>query len=249
MKKKIIENKVFKNPSGIFSNFPLGKNNIKAIIFDVDGVLIDVSGSYRIAIKRTAEFFLGKILDMSDVEAVKNRGINDDIDAAELIIQEGGGEDFRKKVIIKKFQEFYLGRQFDGFVRTEKCLMKEATLKKLKKYKLGIVTGRPKLEANFGLKRFKIYDYFNTIIVKEDVKEGKPSPLGLLKAIKKLDVKNEEVLYVGDNLADLRAADNAGVSFVGVVGNAINKTRAKNLLKSEGCEIILNKVNDILNVI
>jgi len=235
MKKKII-------------NFPLGKNKIKAVIFDVDGVLIDVSGSYRISIKKTAEFFLGKILDMDDVEAVKNRGINDDCDAAELLIQEGGGS-FRKKVIIKKFQEFYLGRQFDGFVRTEKCLMKEATLKKLKKYKLGIVTGRPKLDANFGLKRFKIYDYFKTIIVKEDVAEGKPNPLGLLKAIKKLDVKNDEVLYVGDNLADLRAADGAGVNFVGVVGNAINKAKAKDLLKSEGCEIILNNVNDILKVV
>lgn len=224
------------------------ENNIKAIIFDIDGVLIDVSGSYRIAIKKTAEFFLGKILDMSDVEAVKNKGINDDCDAAELLIQEGGG-DFRKKVIIKKFQEFYLGRQFDGFVKTEKCLIKEATLKKLKKYKLGIVTGRPKLEANFGLKRFKIDKYFKAIIVREDTAEGKPNPAGLLKAIKKLEVKNEEVLYVGDNLADLRAASNAKVNFVGVVGNAIDKVRAKDLLKSEGAEIIFNNVNDIVKII
>ena len=33
---------------------------IKAIIFDIDGVLIDVSKSYRVAIAQTAEFFLGQ---------------------------------------------------------------------------------------------------------------------------------------------------------------------------------------------
>ena len=224
------------------------KNRIKAVVFDIDGVLIDVSQSYRLAIKKTAEFFLGKILDMKEVEAIKNRGINDDCDAAELLIQENGG-DFRKKVIIKKFQEFYLGRQFDGFVKNEKCLIKEPTLKKLKKYKLAIFTGRPKLEADFGLKRYKIAKYFSEVIVKENVKEGKPSPEGLLKIIQKLNVKNNEVVYVGDNLSDLRAAKNAGVNFVGVIPPNADKAYLKNLFQSEGAETVLNNVNDIAGVI
>lgn len=224
------------------------KKKIKAIIFDIDGVLIDVSNSYRIAIKKTAEFFLGRMLSMEDVEAVKNRGINDDCDAAELLIQENGG-DFRKSVIIKKFQEYYLGRKFDGLVRNEKCLIKEGVLRRLKKYKLGVFTGRPKEEAIYGLKRFGINKYFNAVVVKEDVKEGKPGPEGLLKIIKKLNVKGSEVVYVGDNLADLRAADNAGIGFIGVVPPNVSRGYLKNLLKSDGAKIVLNNVNDILKVV
>lgn len=221
---------------------------IKAIIFDIDGVLIDVSQSYRIAIKKTAEFFLGKILSMDDVEKIKNRGINDDCDAAELLIQEDGG-DFRKKVIIKKFQEYYLGRKFDGLVKNEKRLINEKTLKKLKKYKLAIFTGRPKEEADFGLDRFKIKKYFNSIVVKEDVRETKPAPEGLLKTLKILKVKNNEAIYVGDNLADLKAAKNANINFIGVTPPNVDKLYLKNLLKSEGVEIVLNNVNDIVKII
>jgi len=224
------------------------KNKVKLVVFDIDGVLIDVRASYRLAIKKTAEFFLGKMLSMDDVEAVKNRGVNDDCDAAELLIQEGGG-DFRKSVIIKKFQEYYLGRKFDGLVKNEKSLLKQEALKKLRKYKLAVFTGRPKEEADFGLKRFKMYKYFKAVIVKEDVKEGKPNPEGLLKAIKKLGVKNDETVYIGDNLSDLRAAKNADVGFIGVCPPNVDKAYLKNLLKSEGAEIVLNNVNDILKVI
>jgi len=224
------------------------KKKNKVIVFDIDGVLIDVSQSYRVAIKKTAEFFLGKILSMTDVEDVKNRGVNDDCDAAEILIQQDGG-DFRKKVIIKKFNEFYLGRQFDGLVRFEKSLIKEVTLKKLKKYKLAIFTGRPREEARYGLKRFKIYKYFSAVVVKEDVKEGKPNAEGLLKIMKKLGVKSNEVLYIGDNLADLSAAKNAKVNFIGVCPPNVDKTYLKGLLRSEGAEIVLNDVNEIVKVI
>lgn len=221
---------------------------VKLIIFDIDGVLIDASDSYRLAIKKTAEFFLGKILSMDDVERIKNMGINNDFDAAEMLIQEGGG-DFRKKVIIKKFQEFYLGRQFDGFVENEKPLIKEETLKKLKKYKLAIFTGRPNMEAEYGLKRFDIWDYFKYIIGMDDVKEGKPNPEGILKILKKLGVKPEETIYVGDNLADLNAAKNANVNFIGSITPNVDKTHLKNLLESEGAKTILTNVNDILKFV
>ena len=222
--------------------------NIKAIIFEIDGVLIDVTNSYMLAIKKTAEFFLGKMLSMKDVEAVKNRGISNDCDAAEIIIQEGGG-DFRKKVIIKKFHEHYWGRQIDGLVDNEKCLIKGDVLKKLKGYKLGIVTGRPGEESDYGLKRFDMYDYFDSIVMQYDVEEGKPNPEGLLKCIKSLGVNKDEVVYAGSNLADMRAANNAGVSFIGVVSTGLDKDYMKGLFKSEGVEIVLNNVRDIIEVL
>lgn len=224
------------------------KEKIKAIIFDIDGVLIDVSQSYRLAIKKTAEFFLGRILDMKDVEMVKNQGINDDIDAAEILIQQNGG-DFRKEVITKKFNEYYLGREWDGFVKNEKLALKTANLGKLKKYRLAVFTGRPRDEAMFGLKRFKLEETFDSIIVRQDVKQGKPDPEGINMILEKLGVNKDEVVYVGDNVADIRAAMNAGIGFIGVVPPGADKEYTKKLLKIEGAEIVLDNINDITGVL
>jgi len=225
------------------------KNKIKLIIFDVDGVIADVSQSYRVAIKKTAEFFLGKILDMKEVEEVKNQGgYNDDHDASEALIQKHGG-DFRKEVIIKKFQEYYLGRKLDGLLLKEKCLLSEAALKKLKKYKLAVFTGRNKFEAEFVLKRFKILSYFDELLTVENVANKKPAPEGLLKITSKLKIKPEEAVYVGDNIDDAKCAKEAHVNFIGVIPPGVDKVKAKDVLKGEGVEIVLNSANEIINVL
>lgn len=221
---------------------------MKLLIFDIDGVLVDVTNSYRLAIKKTAEFFLGKILNASDIENVKNRGINDDYEATEVLIRENGG-DFRREVIIKKFQEYYLGRKMDGFIKNEKCLIDEKILKKLRKYKLAVFTGRPRIEAEFALEKFKIKKYFKEVICMEDVKQEKPDPEGIIKIIKKMNINAEDAAYVGDNLADARAAKNAGVKFIGVVPPNSDKVYAKNMLKSEGAEAVLNDVNEIVKIV
>jgi HAD superfamily phosphatase len=220
-----------------------GREMRKAIVFDIDGVLVDVSRSYRMAIKKTAEFFLGRVLAMGEVEDIKNRGVNDDWDAAEIIIRKYGG-DFKKNAIIKKFQEYYVGKKFDGLIKNEELLIKQGTIKKLAKLKLGIFTGRPKVEAEYVLERFKISRFFKAVVAREDVKEGKPNPDGLLKILQKFKVKPSEALFVGDSLADLYAAKNAGVGFVGISGDEY----VKSVLKSEGAEIILNNVNEIIKV-
>ena len=224
-------------------------SKIKLIIFDIDGVMIDVSQSYRLSIKKTAEFFLGKILDMKEVEDIKNQpGNNDDYDATEAIIMSHGG-DFRKQVIIKKFQEYYLGRKLDGLLLKEKCLLSEAALKKLKKYKLAVFTGRNKFEAEFVLKRFKILSYFDELLTVENVANKKPAPEGLLKITSKLKIKPEEAVYVGDSVDDVRCAKSAKINFIGVIPPGVDKARAKEVLAGEGAEIVLNSANEIINVL
>ena len=83
----------------------------------------------------------------------------------------------------------------------------------------------------------------------EDVKEQKPDPEGLLKIMKKLNVKIDEAVYIGDNLADLRAAKSIEIKFIGVCPPNADKGVFKNLLKSEGAEIVLNSANDIIQLL
>ncbi len=223
--------------------------NVKLIIFDVDGVLIDVSQSYRLAIKKTAEFFLGKILQMSEVDEIKSMGVNNDYDASELLIQKYG-KSFKKSSIIKKFQEYYLGKNFNGLIRNEKLLINEKTLRKLsKKYKLAIFTGRPREEAFFVLERFRISKYFDIVISMEDVNRKKPSAEGLYKILKRLRVSPSSAVYVGDSIADVRAANNAGIDFIGVIPPNANGVIVRNIFKRNGVNRIVKNINGIATML
>ena len=49
-------------------------DSIKAILFDMDGVLADVSSSYREAIKKTAGKYLGRIISDYEIQVLKDEG-------------------------------------------------------------------------------------------------------------------------------------------------------------------------------
>ena len=136
-----------------------------ALLFDMDGVLVDVTHSYRLAIKQTAEAFLGRGVDLKEIQSYKNRGgFNDDWDLTEAIIR-SAGKRVSKKVIIKKFQYLYQGNHFDGLIQNEKWMLDRHVITDLKKFfKTGIVTGRMRVEAEYVLSRFKIENFFDVLI-------------------------------------------------------------------------------------
>ena len=116
--------------------------NVEAILFDMDGVLVDVSQSYRYAIKKTAEYFTEEEIQYSEIQEFKNKGgYNNDWECCHAIISAHNKNVYSWEVT-DKFQEFYLGKNFDGFVLNETWLLNHHILDSLyHKYKLGIVTG------------------------------------------------------------------------------------------------------------
>lgn len=81
--------------------------------------------------------------------------------------------------------------------------------------KLGVVTNKQHLMAVHCLKVIKLDDVFDILIGYDDVKETKPSPEGIYKAMKIANVKDvKRVLYVGDNPLDDMTAKNAKVDSV-----------------------------------
>ncbi|MFC1690876.1 histidinol-phosphate transaminase [Nanoarchaeota archaeon] len=216
----------------------------KGLIFDMDGVLVDVRESYRESIKKTAEFFLGRLIEMEVVEEIKNKpGYNDDYDAVEGILEKE--ERFiERDNVVKKFQEYYLGRNFCGFVRNEKPLITEDRLKKLRtRFKLGIVTGRNRMEAKYALEMFGLSQYFDAIITRDDVVNPKPDPEGLVKAMEKLKVT--EAVYVGDNIDDAAAAKTAKVDFLGVIAPGTDPKKSTRALKSKGAKKIIESMDKL----
>jgi len=193
----------------------------------MDGVLVDESKSYRLAILKTAEFFTKTKITKNDVEEIKNKpGYNNDWDATEAIIQKKGFI-ISKEKIINKFQEYYLGNDWNGLITNEIWLLDKDLLKSIsKQYKIGIVTGRPRNEAEFVLKKNNVSNYFQFLIAMEDVTNGKPNPEGINKALDFF--KTKEAVYFEDTINDQLAAEQAKIDFE-IIKNDTNKVVKKYL--------------------
>ncbi len=222
----------------------------QAILFDMDGVLLDISQSYRQAIRQTASHFLNREVTPEEVERYKRKGgFNNDWDTTEAIIRDNGVTADREE-IVDFFQQIYRGAAFDGLIRMERWLMDTSVLQSLAKhYQLGIVTGRPREEALYALRNNGVVDLFQTVIAMEDVPgRGKPYPDGILLALEQLKVRR--ALYVGDSVDDMQAARSAGITPVGVLPpQASGDETFSSLLSENGAVTVLKSVNDILSVL
>jgi len=84
--------------------------------------------------------------------------------------------------------------------------------------RLGIVTTKTTLYTIPLLKNFKIFDYFETIIGRQEVTNPKPHPEPIQKAMQSMNITAENNIYmVGDTKLDLISAKEAGVKSVGVL--------------------------------
>ncbi|MFH1850561.1 MAG: histidinol-phosphate transaminase [archaeon] len=178
----------------------------KAVLFDMDGTLVDVSKSYRLAIQKTAEFFTGDSIAQEEIQGFKDiGGYNNDWDLTAAIIADRNVL-VEKERIIAGFQDYY--RRF----RDDETLMFSGeTIQRLYcKYRLGIVTGRPREEAIYTLERLGILQYFDVIVALGDYppEKSKPDPCGIELAIKRIGC---EAIYIGDTIDDQKAAEAAGI--------------------------------------
>lgn len=111
--------------------------------------------------------------------------------------------------------------------------------------KLGIVSSKRHDMVLHGLSLFQLTPMFSCIIGEDDVKEPKPNPEPILKAMHMLDCKVHEVIFVGDNAHDMEGGKNANVVTCGVSW----ALRGADYLKQFKPDYILEDMNDLINII
>ena len=220
----------------------------RIIIFDVDGVLVDVADSYRETICRTVEHFTGKQITRAQVQDYKNQGgWNNDWELSRKIANDLGAEvDYQ--TVIEQFQKLFLGPSGNGdggLIMRERWAPEPGLLERLNdSYRLAIFTGRIRMELEITLSRFAAGIRFDPTICTRDIENGKPAPDGLLK-IAALNPA-AKLVYVGDAVDDAQSARAAGVPFIGVAAAANPRGEAlATLLKAEGAVAILDNVNEL----
>ncbi len=221
------------------------KSQLAAIIFDMDGVLVDVRGSFHDTVLETVKFFTGKNVTRTELHRWKNRpGFNDDWILSTAWVRSLGG-DFDYAVVKRKFLELYWGANSKGNVRREKWLLPRPSLRRLaKRAELAIFTGRVRKELDYTLDRWQVREFFGRIVTVEEVERPKPDPEGLLEILDGRDPAT--AIYIGDNVDDVLAAKSARVPFVGILPRGSQERRARGpMLRKLGATTILGDVTEL----
>lgn len=219
------------------------------IVFDMDGVLVEVGESYRETICQTVAHFTGKSITRELVQEYKNAGgWNNDWALSQKIARDLGTE-----VEFDTVREYFDGIFFgtvtdgipDGLMSREKWIAQPGMLEKLnERFQFSIFTGRLREEAQMTLRRFARHLHFHPFVGADDVTHGKPHPEGLQKIV--AAAPEAEYWYIGDTVDDARASRAAGVPFIGIAAPGVpQRDKLVELLEAENAMVILNDINEL----
>lgn len=219
------------------------------IVFDMDGVLAEVTESYREAIVQTVKHYTGKTIPRDLIQDYKNQGgWNNDWSLSQKIAADLGVH-VEYGALVEQFNVFFLGKNGDGLIQRESWFPKEGLLERLgRKHGLSIFTGRLRYEADITLGRFAPSVPFEPLVCADDVSAPKPHPEGL-DHIRRI-TNAHTIWYVGDTVDDARCARAANVPFIGIAANTHNKRDALvALMEQENAVAILENINHIEEVL
>ena len=214
----------------------------KLIVFDMDGVLVDPTRSYRQTVVETVAFFGGTIT-LAGIEDYKNQGgWNNDWALTQRILADQGVRVSYTDVQVR-FNGFFHGPQ--GFVMQEEWLVADGMLHRLaSRHRLGIFTGRLEADAAHTLRRFAPDVEFAPRVCAEHVERGKPAPDGLHKI--RREHPGAEIVFLGDTIDDARSARLAGVPFYGIAAPGhLRRSELLRLFEQEQAVGVLETVNEI----
>jgi HAD superfamily phosphatase len=198
----------------------------KILIFDVDGVLVDVSGTYWRSALETVRYLTGKRVTYAELHQWKSKpGFNDDWSMVAAWVT-ALGKPLSYEEARGAFEKYYWGSDGKpGNVRNEKVLVRPRQIEKwAQRYELNLFTGRTRQELSYTFDHWPATKYFRTIITMDDARK-KPHPDGLQMILGDRDPAT--ALYLGDNIDDALAARDAGVPFLAIIARDEHRYRER----------------------
>jgi HAD superfamily hydrolase (TIGR01509 family) len=192
----------------------------KAILFDLDGVLVDSLDAWHAALNDALKFYNHKETTREEfIDRYWGHDLYDNIKKLNVTYEVGEACNNFYKNHIEKVKIFPKTKE---------------TLLNLNNYRKGLITNTPKDSALDVLNRFDIFRYFELVLTSNDVKKSKPDPEIVIKSCNLLKIKPEEVILVGDTKSDVKAGNIAGCKVIGINIEA---------------DITIKNINEIINLI
>ncbi len=184
--------------------------NIRCIIFDLDGTIVDSIEAHYLALNNAIKNILGIEMSFSFFETYF--GIETyrllDIFGRKMNIE----MDSKLKKQISEFKN-EIFKNYINHIKLNKDILSFLKYIRDKRIKTAIFTVSSREEVFLMLKNLKILHFFDKIVTKDDVTKLKPDPEGLFIILESLKVDRNDTIYIGDKEIDRETAKNAKISF------------------------------------
>jgi HAD superfamily hydrolase (TIGR01509 family) len=196
------------------------KFNPRAILFDLDGVIVNSENVWLISLNKTLEYYNKQNINVS---IFNKRFWGNDVNNTLKVLN-------LPKKALDIVNDFYV----ENIDKVEIFSDVKSTLENLNNYKKAVITNTPKNIAVYLLIKFDILKYFDFIVTSDDVKYGKPNSEIIIKACNLLNIKTSEIIIIGDTISDIEAGKSIGSTVIGIKINA---------------DYYINKISDILKLL
>jgi len=206
---------------------------IKAIIFDMDGVMVDSEHLWE-----RAETILLSRRNIKYNPQYRDQivGLNQN-DSGKLLIKTFSLNESIEKVVSERIDILF--ELYDNQLKLNTGLIK--LLEKLKKnnFLLAVASSSPNKVVSYVVDKFKLSNYFHAIISGDNAAEGKPHPEIYLKTAQKLSTAPKSCVAIEDSINGLISAKEAGMYCIAVP----DKRLSQNLFKK--ADLILRSLEEI----
>ena len=207
-------------------------HNIKAVIFDLDGVLVDTAKYHYLAWSKLAEE-LNIQFSLQDNERLK--GVSR-MQSLEIILEIGNLKlDFDTKIELAKKKNTWYVEYISKLSPKDILPGVIGFLESIKTYGIKVALGSASKNSMLILDKLNLTNYFDSIIDGTKVSKAKPDPEVFLKGAEALKALPSECIVFEDAEAGVEAAINAGMYCIGI--------GSKNILKK--ANLVLSGFSDM----
>ena len=206
---------------------------IRAVLFDMDGTLLDSEGLSSEATDYGVHIVTGRHLTEEENKSLTGRPVK-------KVLAEWFPD--KSHSIYEAGVEYYRSR-----INEIVCYpgIRDMLDNLRSRYKMAIVTSTHREQAVEILKNVGLLDYFEFVIGQDDTMMNKPDPEPVLLAMKRLQVSGVNCIFVGDQPYDIIAGHEAGLIAVAAVWG----TGTMDVLDAYHPDYVLRRPDDLLNLL
>jgi phosphoglycolate phosphatase len=185
----------------------------RAVIFDLDGTLVDSAPDIREALNAGVALLGGRTLGLDEVHGMIGGGSRLAVQRALAAIGKPSVDEETNERVFAEFMRTYrrvtaYGR---GLYPGAADLLAELRGEGMR---LGLCTNKPEEVTDIAVRALEIHDYFDVVVGASDAVPKKPDPAMLMTVLQRLDVGIRDAVMIGDSAADVGVARAAGMPVV-----------------------------------